>query len=257
MLAHDLLDAWAHLGSPVHRLDARVKLVCACALVIAVLGTPVARPVLLAAWAAVLLAIAIASRLPAKWIAGRLVLLAPFLLLGTLALPLVPPADAADARQVLGLSVSAQTALLWLSVGGKCLLALLAATLLNGATASAELLRAAGALGLPRTLTALTGFALTYLAVLGAEGERMVVARRARGRVRGLGRNLRVAASMAATLMARTVERGERVALAMVARGYRGRMPALQAGPAPLAQIALGAAFVAGCAALVWAGMRA
>lgn len=256
MLAHDLLDAWAHLRSPVHRLDARVKLVCACALVIALLATPVARPGLLAAWGAVLLAIAAASRLPLRWIAGRLVLLAPFLLLGTLALPLVPPADAADARQALGLSVSAQTALLWLSVGGKCLLVLLAATLLNGATASAELLRAAASLGLPRTLTALTGFALTYLAVLGAEGERMVVARRARGRVRGPGRNLRVAASMAATLMARAVERGERVALAMVARGYRGRMPALQAGPAPAGQVALGAAFVLACAALLWAGAR-
>jgi len=257
MLAHDLLDAWAHLRSPVHRLDARVKLVCACALVIALLATPVARPGLLAAWAALLLAIAGASQLPARWIAGRLALLAPFLLLGTIALPLLPPADAADARQVLGLIVSAQAALLWLNVGGKCLLALLAATLLTGTTASAELLRAAGALGLPRTLTALTGFALTYLGVLGAEGGRMIVARRARGRVRGLGRNLRVAASMAATLMARTVERGERVALAMVARGYRGRMPALDAGPAPAGQIVLGAAFVAACAALLWAGVRA
>lgn len=256
MLAHDLLDAWAHLRSPVHRLDARVKLVCACALAVVLLMTPVARPGLLAAWAAMLVAIAAASRLPLRWVAGRLALLAPFLLLGTLALPLVPPADAADARQVLGLSVSAQAALLWLNIGGKCLLALLAATLLTGTTAAAELLRAAGALGLPRTLTALTGFALTYLAVLGEEGGRMITARRARGRVRGLGRNLRVAASVAATLMARTVERGERVALAMVARGYRGRMPALQAGPAPAGQVALGAVFVAACAALLWAGTR-
>lgn len=257
MLAHDLLDAWAHLGSPVHRLDARVKLVCACALVIALLMTPVARPEVLAAWAAVMVVLAASSRLPARWIAGRLALLAPFLLLGTLALPLVPPADAADARQVLGLSVSAQAALLWLSIGGKCLLALVAATLLTGTTTAAELLHAAGALGLPRTLTALTGFALTYLAVLGEEGGRMVTARRARGQVRGLGRSLRVAASMAATLMARTVERGERVALAMVARGYRGRMPALQTGPAPAGQVAIGAAFVAACAVLAWVAMRA
>lgn len=257
MPAHDLPDTWAHLRSPVHRLDAQVKLVCACALVVALLATPVARPRLLAVWTVVLLALALAARLPARWIAGRLLLLAPFLLLGTLALPLVPPTDAADALRVLGLSVSAQAALLWLNIGGKCLLALLAATLLTGVTTSAELLRAAAALGLPRTLTALTGFALTYLAVLSAEGGRMITARRARGRVRGLGRNLRVAASMAATLMTRTVERGERVALAMVARGYRGRMPALQAEPVPAGQIALGAAFVAACVALLWAGIRA
>lgn len=257
MLAHDLLDTWIHLSSPVHRLDARVKLVCACILVAALLATPVARPGLLGAWAAVLLALAAASRLPAGWIAARLVPLVPFLVLGTVALPFVPVADGGRVWQVAGLTIPEPAALLWLNFGGKCLLTLLAATLLTGTTASAELLRAAAALGLPRSLTALVGFALTYLTVLGAEGGRMITARRARGRVPGLGRNLRVGASMAATLMARTVERGERVALAMVARGYRGHVPGLQPGPAPAGQVALGAVFVAVCAGILWAGMRA
>jgi len=257
MLAHDLLDTWAHLPSPVHRLDARVKLVCATALVVAILATPVARPWLLAAYAAMLLAIAAASGLPAGWIAKRLVILAPFLVLGTIALPFVPPTETADAWQLAGIELSRGAALVWLSVGGRCLLALLAATLLTGATTSAALLRAVGALGVPRTLTALTGFAITYLAALGDEAGRMMTARRSRGRVRGLGRNLRVAASMLATLMARTVERAERIALAMVARGYRGRMPALTSERAPAAEVVAAVAFVAAVAAVFWLGVRA
>jgi len=257
MLAHDLLDTWAHLHSPVHRLDARVKLLCATVLVIAILATPVARPWLLAAWAAMLLAIAGASGLPARWIAKRLAILLPFLALGTLALPFVPPTETTDAWQLAGLELSREAALVWLSVGGKCLLALLAATLLTGATTSAALLRAAGALGVPRTLTALTGFAISYLAALGEEAGRMITARRARGRVRGTARNLRVAGSMIATLMVRTVERAERIALAMVARGYRGRMPALTVQRAPATQVAGGAAFVAAVAAVFWLGVRA
>ncbi len=257
MLAHDLLDIWAHLRSPVHRLDARVKLVCATALVVAILATPIARPWLLAPWAGVLLAIAAASGLPASWIAKRLAILAPFLALGATALVFVPPTETADAWQLAGIELSREAALVWLSVGGKCLLALLAATLLTGATASADLLRAAGALGVPRTLTALTGFAITYLVALGDEAGRMVTAWRSRGRVRGPVRNLRVAGSMFATLMARTVERAERVAVAMVARGYRGRMPVLTAERAPVTQIAGAAAFVVAVAATFWLGVHA
>ncbi len=40
MLASDLLDRHADLGSPVHRVDARVKVVCAAALIVAVLAVP-------------------------------------------------------------------------------------------------------------------------------------------------------------------------------------------------------------------------
>lgn len=257
MLARDLLDTWAHLHSPVHRLDARVKLVCACALVVAILATPVARPVLLAVYALTLLAIAVASGLPAGWIARRLAILAPFLLLGTIALIFVPPTGTADVWRLAGIELSRGAALVWLSVGGKCLLTLLGATLLTGATTSVELQRAAGALGVPRTLTALTGFAITYLAALGEEAGRMIIARRSRGRVPGLGRNLRVGASMIATLMVRTVERADRIALAMVARGYHGRMPALATGRAPVTHVAGGAAFVAAVAAAFWLGGRA
>ncbi|MGD9498474.1 MAG: energy-coupling factor transporter transmembrane component T [Armatimonadota bacterium] len=257
MLAHDLLDTWAHLGSPVHRLDARVKLVCAVVLVVAILATPVERPWLLAAWAAVLVAVWAASAVPTGWLGRRLAILLPFLLLGTIALLFVPPTGADDAWRLAAGELSRGAALVWLSVGGKCLLALMAATLLTGTTSSAELLRAAGALGVPRTLTALTGFAITYLAALGEETGRMITARRSRGRVRGVGRSLRVAASMTAALMARTVERAERIALAMVARGYRGRMPALTAERPPPAHLAGGAAFVAAVAAAFWVGVRA
>ncbi len=255
MLPHDLLDAWAHLGSPVHRLDARVKLVCAVALTAAILAAPLARTWLLAAHAVMLLAVAAASRLPARWIAKRAVILVPFLVLGAVAAALIPPAGAGDAWPVAGHDLSRHAMVLWLSVGGKCLLALLAATLLAGTATSADLLRAAQSLGVPRTFTALAGFAVTYLAVLGDEAGRMITARRCRGRVRGTVRNLRVAASMIATLMARTVERAERIALAMVSRGYRGRMPVLTGEQAPTSHVAAGALFVAAAAALFWMGV--
>lgn len=257
MLSHDLLDTWAHLDTPLHRLDARVKLPCAAMLIVAVLAVPVAQNRLLLVYAGLLAAIAVASRLPVRWVLKRMGILAPFLVLGTIAVTLLPPAGADDAWRLGGIELSRQAVSVWLSVGGKCILSLLAAVLLAGSATSPDLLRAAQALRVPRTLTALSGFAVTYLAVLADETGRMITAMRSRGSVRGARRKLRVGASMLTTLMARTVERADRIALAMVSRGYRGRMPALEQEPVPIAQWAVVGAVAALAAGLTWMGVAA
>lgn len=242
MISHDLLDAWTHLNSPVHRLDARVKLVCVCVLIVAILAVPVGRNEMLAAYAALLAGVWGASRLPASWVLGRMAILAPFLIIGTGAALLVPAGGAVS---------------LWISVGGKCALALLGSVIVIGTTPSADLLRAAHALRAPRTLTALSGFALAYIGVLADEAGRMITAMRSRGGVRGVARRLRVGASMLATLMARTAERADRIALAMVSRGYRGTMPALAQERVPAAHWAVAGGVVALAGALTWLGVSA
>ncbi len=239
MLSHDLIDAWTDIDSPVHRLDARVKLVCATILIGAVLLVPVGRSEILLSYAAILAAVAAASRLPAGWLVKRMAILAPFLVLGTIGVLLLPPAEAADAWQLGGRELSRQAVSVWLSVGGKCILSLLTALILVGATTSADLLRAAQGLHVPRTLTSLLGFAITYIEVLADEAGRMLTAMRSRGQIRGVLRKLRVSAAMLATLMARTVERADRIALAMVSRGYHGRMPTAAEEPAPARQWAV------------------
>ncbi len=246
MLTSDLLDKHADLNSPLHRVDARVKVVCAAALIVAVLAVPIAQNPRLLLLAAVMGMAAIVSRLPATWLAKRVLLLVPFLVIAAALLPLARPQGPDDSLVITppGIALSAAAVAAYLSVSGKCLLALFAATLLVGTTRTVDLLRAGQALGLPRTVTALLSFAATYLVVLSEEAGRMVTARDSRGKVRGLMRNLRVAGSMARALMVRTFERGERIALAMVARGYRGRMPELSRKTVPAGHVVLGIAFV-------------
>ncbi|MBD3291988.1 MAG: cobalt ECF transporter T component CbiQ [Armatimonadia bacterium] len=255
MLTHSFLDDRADIQSPVHRLDARVKLVSAAALIAGVLVVPVAQTRLLWVYAVALVGLSLASRLPGGWILKRMAILAPFLGLGTIAVMLLPPTEAADAWQLGGLELSSQAVSVWLSVGGKCLLSLLAAVLLAGTTASTELVRATDALHVPRTITSLTGLAITYMQVLADEAGRMVTAMRSRGTVRSPVRKLRAASSMLVTLMARTVERADRIALAMVSRGYRGRMPALSQETVPPAQWAVAVAAVALAGTLTWVGV--
>ncbi|MEA3401934.1 MAG: energy-coupling factor transporter transmembrane component T [Armatimonadota bacterium] len=255
MLARDLLDAWSHLDSPLHRLDARVKVVCGLGLVAGVLALPLRSTALLGAYAGMLVVLCALSRLPWGWMGRRLLVLTPFLALGAVAVMFVPPAEATDARRLGGLVLSRQALAVWTSAGGKCLLALLAATLLTGTTNTADLIRAGQALRIPRTLTALAGLALTSLGVLGDELARMVTASRCRGHVRGTWRRLTTMVSVLRTAMARAAERSERVALAMVARGYRGEIPQLTRSPVPAAHLAAGAGFMALTAAVLGAGL--
>jgi len=90
MLASDLLDRYADLNSPLHRPDARVKAVCAAVLIVAVLAVPTAQNWRLVLLAAVMLAAAVASRLPAGWLLKRTLILLPFLLITALLLPFAP-----------------------------------------------------------------------------------------------------------------------------------------------------------------------
>ena len=251
MFSRDLLDDQAHLNSPVHRLDARVKLVAAAVLLAAMLVVPLDRNWLLLVHAGGLLVVAGLSHLPARWLLQRMAVLAPFLLLGTVAVAILPPVTPADALNLGPLTLSEQAFSVWASVGGKCALALLIAIILAGTSTTAGLLRAARSLHVPRTLTALTGFAITYLAVLADEAGRMITGMRCRGRIRGLARRLRIGASMMVTLMARTVERADRIALAMVSRGYRGTMPALDQPSVPASHLVAGAGTVAISALLI------
>jgi cobalt/nickel transport system permease protein len=98
-------------------------------------------------------------------------------------------------------------------------------------TSAPDILRGAERLGAPSALTAIAGFALRYLQLLLDEFRRMRLARAQRGddarwlwQAQGLGRTL-------AALAVRGFERGERVHAAMLARGYDGRMPALDLAP--------------------------
>ena len=121
---------------------------------------------------------------------------------------------------------------------------MLATGVLAWTTPPAEILRGAERLGLPRQLVAIAGFALRYLQVITDELRRMRLARVQRGdTARWLWQSSAATRGIGA-LAVRTFERGERVHVAMLARGYDGRMPALQLAPAasPLAWV--GAAIV-------------
>ena len=206
----------AVVETALHRAPAECKVAATLVFVLAVALVPrgdVFWPY--AIDAALLAVVAVAARTSPRLLAGRLAIEAPFVLFVVL-LPIV-----------------SGRAGLWLALGILCkaTLAVLATGVLAWTTPAPDILRGAERLGAPRTLTAIAGFALRYLQVLLDELRRMRLARAQRGdearwlwQAQGIGRTLGV-------LAVRTFGRGERVHAAMLARGYDGRLPALELAP--------------------------
>jgi cobalt/nickel transport system permease protein len=188
----------------VHRLPAVAKL----ALVAAMVGTVVLLPrgagMMYSLCAAVLVAVAALSRVPARHLAWRLLLLEPFVL-GVAALSLFQPNGGAVFAAMLVRST----------------LCLFAMVLLASTTRFTDLLAALWRLRVPALLVTSLALMYRYLSLLVDETGRLQRARRSRTFEVGRAFAWRSSASVAAHLFVRTSERAERIYDAMCARGWK------------------------------------
>lgn len=212
----------------LHRLPAHTKVVAAVLLVCVVVATPVRAWPALLAFPLVVLALSRVARLPARTVARRLVVEVPFVVFALL-MPFVASGERVD---VLGVPLAVAGL-----VGGATLLlkattGVLVGIVLASTTRSRDLLAGLERLRLPQPLVAIAGFMLRYASVVTSDLSRMRLARSARAYTGGRLGHLRIEAAGAGTLFVRSYERGERVHRAMLARGYTGRMPALDGGSA-------------------------
>jgi len=203
-------------NGPLHRLDARIKLVSAVAFVVAVAAVPLGSWRALGVLTLILAGLIVLSgasplRLLARWL-GFL------LLVGFLA-----ALTAGGRATATGLSWG----MVVLNLLLKNSLAFLMMMVLAEVTPWNKLLGGMRRLGAPPILIATLGFMQRYIFVLGDELSRMLTARRARSfRGRG-GLGFGALSSLIGVLLLRAMEREERVHAAMTARGWDGTMRAL------------------------------
>jgi len=219
LLDFDLLDRLGDGSSVVHRLDPRVKLLTTFAFVVTVVSFPkysVAALLPLLLYPATL---AVLGRLPLGYVAAKLVLVAPLVVLVGVANPLL------DRTPVLHLGRVAISGG-WISFSAivvKALLTISTALVLIGVTSFRKLCAALQQLGVPRVLTTQLLLVYRYLFVLGEEARRLTRARSLRSFGRR-GRQLAVHRQLVGRLLLRTLERAQRVHQAMLARGFDGTL---------------------------------
>jgi cobalt/nickel transport system permease protein len=209
------------------RLAPECKVLATVLFVFAVVATPPVAFWAFAVYAATILALARAARLPARVLARRLVIEIPFLAFALL-LPFIGHGAQVE---VLGRALSVDGLWAAWNIVVKGTLGVAATAVLIGTTDTRDIPRGLERLRVPGVFVAIASFMIRYLEVIAGEMRAMRVARAARGYDPRWFWQTRAIAASAGTLFVRSYERGERVYLAMSARGYDGTMPPTSGAP--------------------------
>ncbi len=228
------LDPFRDGSSPIHRLDARVKL----ALVVMFILTSALTPN--GVWSIYILLFALAvsaellSDLGVGFYMKRALLAIPFVMA---ALPLLVTVEGTPILSLpFELSITSEGLIQFISIGLKSWLSVQMAILLASTTPFPDILLALRALHLPRLLVAIIGLMWRYLFVMADEALRLIRARQARSS-ESLDAHYRpggsvfwraqVTGGMAGSLFLRSLERSDRIYMAMLSRGYDGEIRAI------------------------------
>ena len=222
VLAARELDRLAYRDGPVHRLDARAKLLVVATFVVCVASFPrheVARLLPFALLPGALVALAAVPLRPILRVAAAG---APFALLVGAAGPFLDRAPLARVGPfaLSGGTLALASILLRYALCSTTLLLLVATTPLP------RLARALRALRVPAAFVVQLQLLYRYLFLLAGEGERLAAARLLREPGRRLPR-LATARGMLYMLLHRSWERGDRIYRCMEVRGFTGELPAL------------------------------
>jgi cobalt/nickel transport system permease protein len=228
------LDPFIDGRSPIHALDARVKLVLTLAFILVTSLMP------MGAWAIYILLFALAvcvvmlSEIGVGYVLKRAGLAIPFALA---ALPLVFTAGGkAWFSFSLGGAeiVVSQTGLVrLLSILFKSYVSMQMAIVLASTTPFPQLLQAMRAIKIPKLLVAIFGLMWRYLFVLADEAMRLIRGRDARSGASSdpnfktggsVAWRAKTVGGMAGNLFMRSFERGDRIYNAMASRGYDGEV---------------------------------
>jgi len=201
---HDFLDKYSRLDSPVHEAPAAIKLATAIFVVLGIVVAPIGEIAVFASLALGLAAVTLVSRVPVRFLLGRLLLLEP-LVAGLALMALLQPNGGMIALRIVV----------------KSTLSLATMLLLANTTPFAELLRVLRHLRVPALFITVLALMYRYLFLLVDEAERMQRARASRTFTHTRARLWRSSATLVGQLFVRSSERAERIYAAMCARGWR------------------------------------
>lgn len=240
------------VDTALHRVAAKVKIVCLVLFLIAVVATPQRVVVAFFIYAIMVGLSATCARIPPRVLGRRLLIEIPFVLFAFM----LPFIGREPSREVLGFAISIPGLWAAWAILAKATLGAAAVVVLAWSTPVAEIITALDQLRFPRILTAIAGFMVRYLEVVSGELTRLQVARISRGDDPRWFWQARALASTLGTLFVRSFERGERVHQAMLARGFNGSIPpqsrsSIPSRWFPAMLIPIMAAFVAGAANLL------
>ncbi len=213
---------YLHGQSPIHRAAPQIKIATALGVLLGIVSTPREAFWAFGVYAAVIVAIAMIAGMSPSFVARRMTVEIPFLILAAL----LPIFGSGPTTEVLGFDLS--IAGLWdaWNIVAKATLGLAIAVILGATTEVTEMLAGFDGLRVPSIVTAIASFMVRYVDVITGDWSRMRVAMASRGHDPRWFMQMGPYARTVGVVFIRTLERGERVYLSMASRGYTGTMPA-------------------------------
>ena len=215
--------------SPLHRLDARAKILGFIGFTVVVVTTPAVPMWPYALYAGILLFLIGVSRLPLKHVLRRALVVVPFILVVAIFLPFFHQAGGGG-YSLGGMRVTDEGLLVLWNVGAKAVLGVISMIILSSTTPFAQMVSGFERLKTPKVFVLIVSFMYRYSFVFADELRRMRRAMTARNyRARWLW-NAPTLGYMLSALFLRSYSRGERVYVAMLSRGYDGTVRLAEGG---------------------------
>jgi len=231
-LRHAFLDVTSALDSPIHRLDARAKIIGTFAAVVICVSTPPANFPAFGVYFFLAGLLVMLAKLPLGFVLKRILMVLPFVVLVAAFVPFLKE-DTVGGGYSLGLggmTVSKSGLLVLWNTTVKAVFGVTMIVLLSGTTPFPKLLQGFRRLRCPEVVIMILSFTYRYLFVLSDELMRMKIARDARGfRGRWLWQ-AKTIGQMIGVFFLRSYARAEKVYVAMISRGYDGRYAYLASG---------------------------
>ncbi len=216
------MDEWGRMDTPAHRLDARAKALVTLAFVVVVMSFPRHAVSALTPFLLYPVALIALGRIPARRLAWRILMVAPFALVVAIFNPFMDrePMATLGPYVVTGGWISFASIMLRFVLTVGAALALVACTGMYRLGAGLE------QLGVPRVFVVQLLFLYRYLFVIAEQAGTMMRAVRLRS---DGDRPLppRVYGALIGSLLLRAMDRADRVYRAMVARGFDGQVRVL------------------------------
>lgn len=142
-MKHSFLDRYSDLGSFVHRLDPRTKLITTFAFILVVALTPPPRWQAFALYFALLAGLLLLSKLPPLYVLKRSLVIVPFVLFIAIFIPFLKPGEVAGSYNIWiwEVSITYSGLLVMWNVVIKAWLSVLSLIMLSSTTKFSELLK--------------------------------------------------------------------------------------------------------------------
>lgn len=222
-LHHSYLDKYGDLDSPVHRIDAAIKILSAFLAIVIMVSEPPGKLYPFAVYALIILIIAVLSKVPGSYIAKRLIRVFPFIMIMAAFYPLTVNGF----RNPASLSFSDQHVLAGFSILLKASLSVSILILLASVEKFHALLGGLRKLKFPVILGVLSALMYRYIFILSDEVMRTNRARSSRTNGNLKGSKLKVLGNQLATVFIRSLERSRTVYASMISRGFTGEFPSM------------------------------